>query len=306
MAPRRLMIKHLPFIHMMLLSLLLGGDIVQIQLYNGQEAQGEFIGTYMNHVHILTEQETYYYACDDILSILSPRKGFDYDCGENTVTADILFSPELDPMTGEWVQRLPDVFNPEISESVNETSTNEVKIKTSSLIGNIEIPSKEPISNFWIDNKKNTYESQQPLDEEEIDEDDFIMINGTRYVRASSDGETNQESTPIATREEVIFQATQMAQQMERRGFHQSLGVGSCLFSSIGIPASILYVELTDSRMDPGNPFYMNLDPGLKVVYEKFYEKEEKRLRRKMVYGTEVTCLLILFGYIFLLVATDS
>ena len=122
------------------------------------------------------------------------------------------------------------------------------------------------------------------------------MINGTRYVRASYDGETNQESTPIATREEVIFQATQMAQQMERRGFHQSLGIGSCLFSSIGIPASILYVEFTKSRMDPGNPFYMNLDPGLKVVYEESYKKEEKRLRRKTVYGTEGGCLLLLIG----------
>ena len=32
----------------------------------------------------------------------------------NTVTADILFPPELDPMTGEMTQILPDVFNPDI------------------------------------------------------------------------------------------------------------------------------------------------------------------------------------------------
>jgi hypothetical protein len=30
------------------------------------------------------------------------------------VTADILFPPELDPMTGEMTQMLPDVFNPDI------------------------------------------------------------------------------------------------------------------------------------------------------------------------------------------------
>ena len=72
MALERFITKHLLLIHMMTLSLLLGDGTVQIQLYNGQEVQGEFIGTYMNHVHILTEEETYYYACDNILSVLSP------------------------------------------------------------------------------------------------------------------------------------------------------------------------------------------------------------------------------------------
>jgi len=128
-----------------------------------------------------------------------------------------------------------------------------------------------------------------------------------KYMRAASDKETDQGSIPITTTEEVIFQATQAAQQMARKSFHQILGVGSCLFSSIGIPASILYVEfLADSKMDPGNPFYMDLDPGQKVVYEQFYKKEEKRLRRKGVYGTEGTCLLMLIGWIFLAIANDS
>jgi hypothetical protein len=45
---------------------------------------------------------------------LSYGKGYDYDCSINTVTADILFPPELDPMTGEMAQMLPDVFNPDI------------------------------------------------------------------------------------------------------------------------------------------------------------------------------------------------
>ena len=135
-----------------------------------------------------------------------------------------------------------------------------------------------------------------PLKNKDDTEKDFIMINGIRYVRVSSDGETDQDSTPIATREEVIFQATQTAQEMARKSFHQFLGAGSCLFYSIGIPASIFYVELANSRMDPGNPFYMDLDPSLKVVYEQFYKKEEKRLRRKTVYGTEGGCLLLLIG----------
>ena len=99
----------------------LSGDAnVQIRLENGQKAQGEFVGTYMNHVHILMGDNIYYYACDDIISItnasegLSSGRGFNYDCSINTVTADILFPPELDPMTGEMTQMLPDVFNPDI------------------------------------------------------------------------------------------------------------------------------------------------------------------------------------------------
>ena len=99
-----------------------GDDNVQIRLKNGQKAQGEFIGTYMNHVHILMGEKIIYYACDDIISITSTSGGFgygsefDYDCSKNTVSADILFPPELDPMTGEWMQMLPDVFNPDISK----------------------------------------------------------------------------------------------------------------------------------------------------------------------------------------------
>ena len=285
---------------MMTLSLLLGDDTVHIELTDGQEIQGEFIGTYMDHVHILTGDRTFYYACKDILSIASPVKEFEYDCSENTVTADILFPPELDPMTGEWASRLPDVFNPGISKPVDETNTNEVLIKTPSLLGNIEIPSKEPISNFWIDNKKNTLKSQQTLNKEEIVEEDFIMINGVRYVKASPDVEIYQDIIPIATIEEVVFQAQQAAQQMEKKTLHQFLGAGCCtLFGVLGLPASILYVELlANSKMDSGNPFYTACDSGQRIVYEQYYKREEKRLRRKSVYGTQGACILMLIGWI--------
>ena len=275
---------------MMTLSPLLGDGTVQIQLYNGQEVQGEFIGTYMNHVHILTEEETYYYACDDILSILSPRKGFDYDCSENTVTADILFPPELDPMTGEWVQRLPDVFNPDIAQPVVKKETDDIDTNPPTVdLSVVEAQFKEEVST---------------LEKKDDTKKDFIMINGVKYMRAASDKETDQGSIPITTTEEVIFQATQAAQQMERKSHHQVLGAGACLFSSIGIPASILYVESAKSEMNPSNPFYMDLDPSLKVVYEQFYKKEEKRLRRKTVYGTERTCLIMFIGFFFFTVAT--
>ena len=103
----------------MAFSFLFGDANVQIRLQNGQKVQGEFIGTYMNHVHILVEEKIIYYACDDITSITySAILRFDYDCSINTVTADILFPPQLDPMTGEMTQMLPDVFNPDIPKPV--------------------------------------------------------------------------------------------------------------------------------------------------------------------------------------------
>ena len=113
----------------MAFSFLFGDNIVLVRHGDQQVAQGEFIGTYMNHVHILVGEKILYYACDDIISItnasegISYGKGYDYDCSKNTVTADILFPPELDPMTGEWAQMLPDVFNPEIPKPAVEKAT---------------------------------------------------------------------------------------------------------------------------------------------------------------------------------------
>jgi len=112
--------KYSALLFVIIFSFLFGDANVQIRLQNGQKSKGEFIGTYMNHVHILVEEKIIYYACDDIISItnfsegLSSGRGFNYDCSINTVTADILFPPELDPMTGEMTQMLPDVFNPDI------------------------------------------------------------------------------------------------------------------------------------------------------------------------------------------------
>ena len=177
------MAKHLLIINMITLSLLLGDGTVQIQLYNGQEVQGEFIGTYMNHVHILTEEETYYYACDDILSVLSPRKGFDYDCNENTVTADILFPPELDPMTGEWTQRLPDLFNPEIVQPVEVEKTDGADTVPPMVdLGVVEPGFEEEVSTF---------------EEKDVTEEDFIIINGVKYVRALLDEESDENSIDV-------------------------------------------------------------------------------------------------------------
>ena len=275
----------------MMLSLLLGTNIVQVKLTNGQEAQGEFIGIYMDHIHILRDEKLYYYACDKILAISSPKKDFSYDCNKNTVTADILFPPELDPMTGKWVQRLPDIFNlnimqPEVSKEVAVVNDDPTKMD--------------------LDNIESRFDDEVfTLERNDTSEKNYIIVNGVKYVRSALDENTEFDRAPAVSIEDVIYQAKQTAKQMERRSFNQFLGAGSCLFSSIGVPVSILYVEFAGSKMDPGNPFYFELDPSLKVEYERYYKKEEKRLRRKRVYGTQGGCLLMVIGWIFLNVATD-
>jgi len=140
--------KYSPLLFVIIFSFLFGDANVQIRLQNGQKSKGEFIGTYMNHVHILVEEKIIYYACDDITSItyadggFSYGKGYDYDCSRNTVTADILFPPQLDPMTGEMTQMLPDVFNPDIPKPA-------VKVE----VGGVST------------------------------EQDFVVIDGVKYVR---------------------------------------------------------------------------------------------------------------------------
>ena len=170
-------------LYMLTLSLLFGNDPILIKLENGKELQGVFIGTYMDHVHVLVDEDLLYYACGDIRSIIDVRsilseqkKEFDYDCGENTVTADILFPPELDPMTGEWTSRLPDVFNPEIPKSIesenavsdNVEMINPYKFVPITKIDNIDSPSENEVSTFWMDNEEKTPESQKIINKQEI------------------------------------------------------------------------------------------------------------------------------------------
>ena len=99
---------------MFAISFLAGQSIVQVKLKNGTIVDGEFIGTYMEHVHLLTGENINYFKCDDIQSVT--KSGYinllEYDCSKNTVSADILFPPQLNPMTGEWETIIPDVFNP--------------------------------------------------------------------------------------------------------------------------------------------------------------------------------------------------
>jgi hypothetical protein len=151
---------------LMTLSFLVGDNNVLVRHGDQQVAQGEFIGTYMNHVHILIGEKIIYYACGDIISItsasegLSYGKGYDYDCSKNTVTADILFPPELDPMTGEMAQILPDVFNPDIPKPAVEKATPVVQKPT----GKVEAGSVSAA-------------------------EDFVIIDGVKYARIAPEEE---------------------------------------------------------------------------------------------------------------------
>ena len=51
---------------------------------------------------------------------------FEYDCSKNTVTEDILFPPQLNPMTGEWEVLVPDFLNP---DKVRESTKNKENFK---------------------------------------------------------------------------------------------------------------------------------------------------------------------------------
>ena len=76
--------------------------------------EGEFLGTYMGYVHVLTGEKINYFSCKEINEIIlkNSKKRFSYDCNKNTISPEILFPPKLDPMTGEWMQKIPKAFEP--------------------------------------------------------------------------------------------------------------------------------------------------------------------------------------------------
>ena len=108
------MVKNFFIIYFLAVSFLAGQSMVQVKLKNGTTVGGEFIGTYMDHIHLLADENINYFRCEDIQSVTKSGyvNVFEYDCSKNTVTADILFPPQLNPMTGEWETIMPDVFDP--------------------------------------------------------------------------------------------------------------------------------------------------------------------------------------------------
>ena len=90
--------------------------------------RGEFLGTYMNHIHVLVNDKVEYFSCESIKDVkYNSGVPLSYNCDENTLSEEILFPPELDPMTGEWTANIPDVFNATL---LQEKKQKEVKKKT--------------------------------------------------------------------------------------------------------------------------------------------------------------------------------
>ena len=174
--------KYSPLLLLMIFSFLFGDANVVVRHGDQQVAQGEFIGTYMNHVHILVGENIYYYACGDIISItfasegLGYGKGYDYDCSKNTVTADILFPPAFDPMTGEMAQILPDVFNPDIPKPAIEKATPVVQ-KPAAKVAAGGVSAAE----------------------------NFVIIDGVKYARVAPEKETAQVDPKAAVSVRAIL-----------------------------------------------------------------------------------------------------
>ena len=213
--------KYSPLLLLMIFSFLFGDANVVVRHGDQQVAQGEFIGTYMNHVHILVGDKIIYYACDDIVSITSSGegfgygRGFDYDCSKNTVTADILFPPELDPMTGEWAQMLPDVFNPEIPKPAVEKATPIVQ---------------KPIAKV-VAGGVNAVE-------------DFVIIDGVKYARVTPEKEEKKrkKETTLSTLE-IRSLALMSARQKHVGPGWGLLGLAGC---GTGLTGAIIGSEMAE------------------------------------------------------------
>ena len=106
-------IKKTTVLLLLSISFLSGQNMIKVKLKNGTTVDGEFIGTYMEHIHLLIGENINYFKCEDIQSVTKSHiYSFDYDCSKNTITADILFPPQINPMTGEWETIIPDIFDP--------------------------------------------------------------------------------------------------------------------------------------------------------------------------------------------------
>jgi hypothetical protein len=219
--------KSVVLLLLMAFSFLFGDNIVLVRHGDQQVAQGEFIGTYMNHVHILVGEKIIYYACDDIISITSTSGGFgygnkfDYDCSINTVTANILFPPELDPMTGEWTQMLPDVFNPDIPKPAVQKATPVVQKPTAK----VEAGGVSAAENF-------------------------VIIDGVKYARVAPEKEAAQVDPKAGVQGTTLSQleiqslALANARQTHAGPLWGLLGLAGC---GTGLMDGIIIGEVTES-----------------------------------------------------------
>ena len=257
--------KSIILLLIMTFSSLFGDDNVVVRHGDQQVAQGEFIGTYMNHVHILMGDKIIYYACDDIVSITSSSEGFsygnefDYDCSKNTVTADILFPPELDPMTGEWTQMLPDVFNPDIPKPAVQK-----KVSATPVV-------------------------QKPAAKVEVGSvsaaEDFVIIDGVKYARVTPEKEEKKrkKKTTLSTLEIRSLAIVNAGQTHVGLGWGL-LGLAGC---GTGLMGGMIGGDMAD---EPGFFIGGAIGLGLPSVFASavtpvpYYPNEIKTQNEKQLY----------------------
>ena len=320
------MTKHLIYIYICLLSTLCAYDMVKVTLRSGHTGQGEWIGTYSGHIHLLIEDNVYHYDCNKILSVMIDDKAnieeaFVFDCSENSVSSDILFPPEINPMTGEWIQNIPDIFNPDIPKLVKEVKTEVVEID-SSVVNSPKItekPAKIKETTFWINNEEKPSDSQETAKKEDITEDDFIMINGVKYVRASSDQSTDQND--FFSKSKIRSMAKRDATRNHNNVTWGIAGLGSCvtgIFAAgigagvAGFPGFLLGgfggLFLPYSSVDNYNPKlnYPDEIRGLdeKKLYKYTYLKQARKLAKQSMSNGPIYALVGAGGFMMLMFAT--
>ena len=320
------MTKHLIYIYICLLSTLCASDMVKVTLRSGHTGQGEWIGTYSGHIHLLIEDNVYHYDCNEILSVMIDDKAnieeaFVFDCSENSVSSDILFPPEINPMTGEWTQNIPDIFNPDIPKLVKEVKTEVVEID-SSVVNSPKItekPAKIKETTFWINNEEKPSDSQETAKKEDITEDDFIMINGVKYVRASSDKSTDQND--FFSKSKIRSMAKRDATRNHNNVTWGIAGLGSCvtgIFAAgigagvAGFPGFLLGgfggLILPYSSVDNYNPKlnYPDEIRGLdeKKLYKYTYVKQARKLAKQSMSNGPIYALVGAGGFMMLMFAT--
>ena len=330
------MTKHLICFNLLFLSSLCASDMVKVKLKSGYIGRGEWIGTYSGHIHLLIVDKVYYYACDEILSVMaddntSIQEAFVYDCSENSVSSDILFPPEIDPMTGQWTQNIPDIFNPDIPKLVKDVKTEVVEIDNS--VNSLKItkkPAKVEETIFWITNKEKPLDSKQNARNEDISEADFIMINGVKYVRASYDLNADQSDFSRIQNENFTISKRKIRSLAKRNATldHDKFkwgvaGAGSCITGMFGagvgaaiagFPGFLLGgtggLLLPYSTANNFNP-YLNYPPEVKGLEEKklykdTYLKQARILAKESVRNGPLNLLAVGGAFFFFIAMLEG
>jgi len=294
---------------LMAFSFLFGDNYVLVKHGDQQVAQGEFIGTYMNHVHILVGENIYYYACDDIASITNASEGysfgnkFDYDCSKNTVTADILFPPEFDPMTGEMTQMLPDVFNPDIPKPAVEKATPIVQKPAAKIEASVDSGGVSAA-------------------------EDFVVIDGVKYARVVPEKEETKRKKRKKRKKKTTLSTLEIRSLALANAGKTHVGLGWGLLGLAGCGSGMMGGMIGGEMADfPGFiiggalglglpfgiasaatpvPYYPNeiKTQNGKQLYKDAYVKEAGRLRMRSTQNGQVFGL-VGFG-VFMLMLISS